>query len=235
MGQKLVKNTKVILTIILIIVIICYLIFLNFFKKNLKWKEKFITTKQILTDDLKSDEEYLQCINENSELQYKSSGQFSDCNNLLRDLSNWKMGPNTNIGFGQLKNACPLSCLTKQPSQCLANRLVGQDSTIDNLRSILAKKGNLKPQQIPSLNINVNTHKDYLNKLYKDKDISGIVSYIYKNNSVNMTNDTYKQVLLERASKSSTTLPKSSRMIIRPTSTPPALISYNPNNSDFKV
>ncbi len=232
MTQKLIKNSAIFFTVILIIVIIFYLIFLNVFKKNGKWKEKFITTSKILSDDLKSDEEYLQCLNENAELEYKSSGSFNDCNNLLRNLSNWKMGPNTNIGFGTLKEACPLTCLSKQPSQCLQNRLVGQDSTLNNLGSILAKKGGVNPQQLPSLDINITTHKDYLDKLYNNKDITNIVSYIYKNNSAKLTNDTYKQVLLERASKGTVPL---SRMIIRPTNSPPGLISYNPDLSQLKI
>ena len=232
MTLKLIKKTPIIFTIILIIVIIFYLIFLNVFKKDAKPKEKFITTSQILADDLKSDEDYLQCINENAELEYKSSGKFNDCNNVLRNLSNWKMGPNTNIGFDVLKKSCPLTCLSKQPSQCLENRLVGQDSTLSNLGSILAKKGSVNPQQIPSLDINITTHKDYLDKLYKNKDITGIVSYIYKNNSSKLTNDTYKQVLLERSSKGNVPL---SRMVIRPTNSPPKLISYNPDLSQLKI
>ncbi len=233
MGQKLIKNKSVIFTIILIIVIIFYLIYLNFLKKNSYSKEKFITTiNQVFTDDLKSDEDYLQCINENNELQYKSNGRHSDCTELLRDLSNWKMGPNSNIGFGALKNVCSISCLSKQPSQCLDKRLVGQDSTISNLGSIIKHKGNSKPQQIPSLDINLNIHKKYLDELYKKKDISGAVNYIYKKNVSKLTNDSYKEVLTQRAT---TAKVPTSRMKYSPIASPPPLIAFDPNKSSLQL
>ena len=223
-------------TIILIIVIIFYLIYLNVLTKNNNSKEKFLTTsktsKEVLSDDLKSDENYLQCINENSELQYKSSGKYSDCNSLLRNLSNWKMGPDTNIGFGTLNDICPITCLSKQPSQCLQKRLVGQDNTIDNLGTIIKHRGNSNPQQIPSLDINLNIHNKYLDNLYKNKEISGIVDYIYKKNVHKLTNDSYKEVLTQRAriAKAPT-----SRMKISPRASPPPLILFDPNKSSLQL
>jgi hypothetical protein len=240
MASTIIKNKPVFFTVILIIVIIFYLIYLNVFIKKSNSKEKFLTTSvqttnQLLSDDLKSDEDYLQCINENNELQYKSNGKYNDCNVLLRDLSNWKMGPNTNIGFGALKTVCPISCLSKQPTQCLEKRLVGQDNTISNLGSIIKYKGNSNPQQIPSLDINLNTNQKYLDDLYNKKEISGIVNYIYKKNINKLTNDSYKEVLTQRGTTGTAAKAPTSRMKYSPIATPPPLIAFDPNKSSLRL
>jgi hypothetical protein len=48
-------------------------------------KENFIVANRIIAEDEMANEEYHKCMNENSELDYKTNGKYNSCYNILNN------------------------------------------------------------------------------------------------------------------------------------------------------
>jgi hypothetical protein len=126
------------------------------------------TLSKIIIEDEKSNEDYRVCLNENSQLYYKSNGMYNNCTSALNKLSNLGFSPNDDVGFGVMKDICPISCLSKMPSDCLEKRLKNQEKTIEDIHKGISDYST-----------------ENINKSRLDRDISNqqvFTSSLYNNN-----------------------------------------------------
>ena len=109
-------HTKILLIIVFIIIIVALLSFLIYSIS----KESFADNiSSILADDIKANDEYQQCLNENNQISYLTNGKYADCQQAISELSSNGIDLNTDIGFGKLNEVCPISSLKSAPSKCL--------------------------------------------------------------------------------------------------------------------
>jgi hypothetical protein len=87
------------------------------------FKESFIDNpSKIISDDLIANEDYQQCLSESNQISYLTNGKYSSCTDALSQLSSSGIDINSDIGFGQLSQLCPISSLVSSPSDCLKTR-----------------------------------------------------------------------------------------------------------------
>jgi hypothetical protein len=187
------QNTVTLISILTFVIVIgFYSFYLN--KKN---KEKFVST-DIITSEMKADEDYRQCIDQNAQLHYQSNGKYPGCHQTLRDLTNWGMGPQTDLGYGQMKYICPVSCLLKQPSDCLQAKADNQNNVIQDISRDLRDFRADTPIIRKNLDTAVMAHDNHLDQLYGKKHIQDVINYI-RTSGRQISDPTFQEILQERA------------------------------------
>jgi uncharacterized coiled-coil protein SlyX len=136
--------------------------------------------QQIVINDEQSNEDYRSCLNENSQLNFKSNGLYPNCTAALNKLSSSGFGPNDNIGFGTFKDVCPISCLTKIPSDCLEKRLKNQDQTIDDISKTLTDFSSNEQLYRSKLDSDISNQQVFSSSLYNNPEILEVLNYINK-------------------------------------------------------
>jgi hypothetical protein len=189
------KQNVFTLIFLLTFIIGCYVIYLNkVYKKN---KEKFIST-DIIASEMKGNEDYRQCIDQNAQLNYQSSGKYPGCHQTLRDLTNWGMGLQTDLGYGQMKYICPVSCLLKQPSDCLKAKTENQNNVIQDISRDLRDFSADTSVNKLALNNAVMNHDNHLDQLYGKKHIQDVINYI-RTSGRQISDPTFQEILQERS------------------------------------
>ncbi len=158
--------------------------------------ECFIDAK-ILADDIKSDEEYRKCINENALLEQRTKGTIKGCTTLLSKLTSNGTTINNNTPYGKITDLCPVSTYSKTPNDCLSKRAEKQTPIIDALKNEI---GNLKKNTLMQ-KINIDNgqveHKQHVNSLYANKEIVDAINYINKN-KYKIDNEEHDQLFKEK-------------------------------------
>lgn len=179
-------DTRILFSIILLVLIIICLI-----------KTETFTVKEIIAEDEIAKEDYNKCLNENSQLFYKTNGVYNSCYKALNDLSNAGINPNDNIGYGKLKDVCPITCLLKTPSECLSKYETKQYQTLKDINNLITdstlndKFYHLKTDK------KIKDQADYINTLYSNPEIIRSVNYLYLN-SYPVGDPNYNLILDER-------------------------------------
>lgn len=155
------------------------------------------TNAKILSDDIKSEEEYRKCINENLIVQQKTNGKINGCNALLSKLSSTGNIVNNNTAYGKLSELCPVSTLSKTPSDCLEHRIANQTQIMDSLANEIGNFRKITLTQKTHIDNGSLEHNDYLNNLYSNGEIIDAVKYIDQNR-LPIDNDEYNLILSER-------------------------------------
>lgn len=137
------------------------------------------TLQKIVIEDEQSNEDYRSCLNENSQLYYKSNGMYPNCTSVLNKLSNLGFSPNDNVGFGVIKDACPISCLSKVPSDCLEKRVKNQEKTIEDISRSMSdySKNNIYKLRLDN---DVSNQQVFTSSLYNNPEILEVLNYIDK-------------------------------------------------------
>ena len=140
--------------------------------------EKF-SLQKITVEDEQSNENYRSCLNENSQIYYKSNGMYSNCSSALNKLSNIGFTSNDNVGFGPIKDVCPISCFSKMPSDCLEKRVKNQEKTIEDISRSMSdySKNNIYKLRLDS---DVSNQQVFTSSLYNDPEILEVLNYIDK-------------------------------------------------------
>jgi hypothetical protein len=155
------------------------------------------TNAKILAEDIKSEEKYRQCINENSLIEQKTNGKIKGCNALLAKLTSTGNAVNNNTAYGKLSELCPVSTLSKTPSDCLEHRIATQTQLIDSLSNEIGNLKKITLTQKTNIDNGDLEHNAHLNTLYSNKEIDDAVKYIDKNR-FRIDNDEYEQILNKR-------------------------------------
>jgi len=237
------QNTLSIL-LILLFVLGFYTIYLHNKRQTTQQtpKEDFAST-EIISSNMKSNEDYRQCLDQNSQLYYQSHGKYPGCHKTLRDLTNWGMGPQTNLGYGQMKYICPVSCLLKQPSDCLEAKATNQNNVIQDISRDLRDFRADTPAMKLELNKGFEAHDKHLDQLYGKKHVQNVIDYIYTSGR-QVSDPDFKEVLEERTSvalgrndKSNSTPSPTPQMNSGsfPAGTPPAFIGFGANNLNMNT
>lgn len=156
------------------------------------------TNAKILADDIKSEEEYRKCINENSLLEEKTNGKIKGCNALLSKLTITGNKINNNTPYGKITDLCPISSLSKIPSDCLEHRVENQSIIMDSLNDEIRKFKSTTLMQKTNIDSGSEEHKKHLNDIYSNKEILDAVKYINKNKFA-IDNDEYNQIYGEKS------------------------------------
>lgn len=215
-------DTRILFSIILLVLIIICLI-----------KTETFTVKEIIAEDENAKENYNKCLNENSQLFYKTNGVYNSCYKTLNDLSNTGINPNDNIGYGKLKDVCPITCLSKTPSECLSKYETKQYQTLQDISNLISdstlndKFYHLKTDK------KIKDQTDYINTLYSNPEIVKSVNYLYLN-SYPVGDPNYNLILDERKNLNiDATIIKPSPINNIATLTTPAIIFGT--NSNMKI
>jgi hypothetical protein len=154
------------------------------------------TSNQITTEDIKSEEEYRKCINENSMIEKQTNGQINGCNALLSKFTvNGVV--NNNTPYGKLSDLCPISTFSKMPSDCLEHRVASQTQTMDSLGNEIGNSRKKTLIQKTNIDNGNDEHKVHLNTIYPDKDILDALKYVDKNRFT-IDNDEYNEIFKEK-------------------------------------
>ncbi len=135
------------------------------------------TLQQVIINDNQANEDYRTCLNENAQLYYKTNGKYSSCFSTLNKLSEQGFTPNDDIGFGAIKNVCPLSFLSKMPSDCLDKRVKNQEKTLDDISRELSKysTNDLFKSKIEN---DISNQQVFTSSLYDNPEIKEVINYI---------------------------------------------------------
>jgi hypothetical protein len=155
------------------------------------------TDAKILADDIKSEDEYRQCINENSLVEKSTKGKINGCNSLLTKLTANGQVIDNNSPYGKITDLCPVSTLSKTPSDCLEHRIASQTKIMDTLNNEIGNFKAITLNQKSTIDTGHAEHKLHVNSLYANKEISDAVKYINKNRLA-IDNDEYNQIFIER-------------------------------------
>jgi hypothetical protein len=137
------------------------------------------TLQQIIVENEQSNEDYRTCLNENSQLYYKSNGMYPNCASALNKLANQGFSPNDNVGFGVIKDVCPISCFSKMPSDCLEKRVKNQEKTIENISRTMSDYSNNNIYKL-KLDRDVSNQQVFTSSLYNNTEILEVLNYIDK-------------------------------------------------------
>jgi hypothetical protein len=218
-------DTRILFIIILCGVIVMCLIKTENFTIN-------ISGKNIITEDENAKEIYNKCINENSELSYKTNGKYDSCYKTLNDLSNSGITPNDETGYGKLKNLCPVSCLLKTPSDCLSKYETHQYQVINDINKLI--KNSTLNDKFYHLKTDkkIKEQTDFINNNYSNPEIIRAVNYLYLN-SYPVGDPNYNLILNERKNLNIDldSISQESNNSITELATPPIIFSDNLNNN----
>jgi hypothetical protein len=157
-------------------------------------KESFETNSKIFADDLSANEDYQQCLNESNQISYLTNGKYLNCSQALSQLSSDGIDINSDIGFGQLSQLCPISSLASPADDCLRARLQKQNKTLESTKeSVGSSSKNLDLIKMYN-RIELDAHNKHMDKLFSDKEILDSVKYI-KENRLKTSNDEFESVL----------------------------------------
>jgi len=140
--------------------------------------EKF-TINDIMVADQLANEDYKSCLNENSEIYYKSNGKYPNCYAALNELTSWGGNPSDNIGFGKMKDVCPISCLERTPSDCLEKRINKQNNVIKDISDIISNSTTFEPIYRAKINNDIENQSAYTQSLYQDNEVRDAIDYMY--------------------------------------------------------
>jgi hypothetical protein len=140
--------------------------------------ENFTLQKIIIADE-QSNEDYRACLNENSQLYYKSNGMYPNCTSVLNKLSNLGFTPNDNVGFGVIKDACPISCFSKIPADCLEKRVKNQEKTLEDVSRAMSNYSNNNIYK-SRLDSKITNQQVFTSSLYNNPEILEVLNYIDK-------------------------------------------------------
>jgi hypothetical protein len=187
--------------------LICLLILLGVVLSGLYYfKETFIDNpSKIISDDLATNEDYQQCLSESNQISYLTNGKYLNCGDALSQLSSDGIDINSDIGFGQLTQLCPISSLASTPSDCLKTRLQKQNQTLKKTDETI--KNSTKNTDLIKIynNIELNAYKKQMSKLFSDKEILDTVKYI-KENRLKTSNDEFETLLDAKINPSLTSI-----------------------------
>jgi hypothetical protein len=208
--KKLIIRLFIVILIIIILLAVYLLKDRIILLTNSVSKERFASAnEQILADDLKDDQDFHKCINENDQLIYSSNGRYSNCEQTLNQLSTSGVNPNSDIGYGKMTDICPVTALLSSPSACLVPRLNSQEKIIERTQ----KAFNDSPKNIEVSKIfnklHLNAYKKNLDTLYSDNEIIDTVKYI-KTNRFKTSNDPYESTINNIVNPSPTPTPDNS-------------------------
>jgi len=180
-------NSRIIFTIFLFL----FIIIISVLKT-----ENFVVNKIIAEDEL-ANEEYHKCMNENSELYYKTNGKYNSCYNILNNLTNWGLSTNTNLGNGSVQEMCPISSLKKMPSACLEKHINNQYQTIEDINKLISDTTSNEGLYRAKIETGINYQKDYLDNVYNNQDIIEVINYLYLN-GYPVSDSIYNSILNKR-------------------------------------
>jgi hypothetical protein len=191
----------------LITYFICLLVLFGVVLSGLYYfKESFTDNpSKIIADDLTANEDYQQCLSESNQISYLTNGKYLNCSDALSQLSSDGIDINSDIGFGQLSQLCPISSLASSPSDCLKTRLQKQNQTLQKTDEIL--KNSSKNTELIRMynNIELDSYKKQMNKLFSDKEVLDTVKYI-KENRLKTSNDEFETMLDDKINPSLTSI-----------------------------
>jgi hypothetical protein len=187
--------------------------------------EKF-TINDIMTMDQLANEDYKSCLNENSEIYYKSNGKYPNCYVALNQLTSWGGNPNDNIGFGKMKDICPVSCLERTPSDCLEKRIIKQNIVIKDIADTISNSTTFEPIHRGKINNDIDKQSAFTQSLYQNKEVSDAVNYMYTY-GYPVSDTIYNDILLKYKNQSEST-PNPTGMLLN--SDKPGYISSNNAN-----
>jgi hypothetical protein len=170
------------------------------------YRENFIDNpSKIISDDLTANEDYQQCLSESNQISYLTNGKYLNCSDALTQLSSDGIDINSDIGFGQLSQLCPISSLASSPSDCLKTRLQKQNETIQKTDETVTNS--VKNIELIKTfnNIELNAYKKQMNKLFADKEVLDTVKYI-KENRLKTSNDEFETMLDDKINPSLTSI-----------------------------
>jgi len=179
------------------------------------------TNAKILIDDIKSEEEYRKCINENSLLEERTNGKIKGCNALLSKLTINGNKINNDTPYGKITDLCPISSMSKMPSDCLEHRVANQSQLMDSLNNEIIKFKSTTLMQKTNIDSGSEEHKNHINDIYSNNEILDAVKYINKNKFA-IDNDEYNQIYDEKTKLRPKVTPRPSKApISTPKNTPP--------------
>ncbi len=155
------------------------------------------TNAKILADDIKSEEEYRKCINENSLLEEKTNGKIKGCNSLLSKLTINGNKISNDTPYGKITDLCPIASMNKMPSDCLEHRVANQSQIMDSLNNEIINFKSTTLRQKTNIDSGSEEHKNHLNDIYSNKEILDAVKYI-NNNKFNIDNEEYNLIYGEK-------------------------------------
>lgn len=157
------------------------------------------TLQQVIINDDQANENYRTCLNENSQLYYKTNGMYSNCFSTLNKLSGQGFTSNDNIGFGAIKGVCPLSFYFKMPTDCLDKRVKNQEKTIEDISRELSKysTNNLFKSKIEK---DISNQQVFTSSLYDNPEIKEVINYINKY-GYPTSNEEYNKIIAKYLTK----------------------------------
>ena len=211
--------TKILFSIILLILVIICLI-----------KTETFIVKDIMNEDEIAKENYNKCLNENSDIYYKTNGKYNSCYKALNDLTNSGISANEDIGYGKMKDLCPVSCLSQTPSDCLNKYVTNQYQIINDINGLISNSTlNDKIYHLKT-GKKIKEQTDFTDSNYSNPEIIRAVNYLYLNSypvgdpNYNLILDERKNLSIDKSNNSSYNEPKL---------TPPAIIFEK--NSNMKI
>jgi hypothetical protein len=166
---------------------------------NNKFEERFnVVSSNILINDIKADEEFKKCIDENANLNFITNGKYPDCHNMMLDLASSGIGSGDNIGFGKINELCPISSLSKAPKDCMENRLEAQYDTIEDITKLLNEKKASIPIRFKKVDIELKNHKEHIDNIYSNENIQDFLKHINKNEYINHLHYVIDKRLLDK-------------------------------------
>lgn len=168
------------------------------------------TNATILADDIKSEEEYRKCINENSLLEERTNGKIKGCNALLSKLTINGNKISNNTPYGKITDLCPISSMSKMPSDCLEHRVANQSQIMNSLNKEIINFKSTTLRQKTNIDSGSEEHKKHLNDIYSNKEILDAVKYINKN-KLDIDNEEYNLIYGEKTKLTPQPTPKPSK------------------------
>lgn len=166
----------------------------NFKIKQEKRKKEMFDVLDIVTDQMRSEERYQKCLDQNQLINRESKGKYQNCHQAVKNMTRWGMGADANIGYGKMGEVCPVSCLVSTPAKCLEDKVLDQDdllnkmekqeneynvSGFDNLRQITSKLDN---------------HSQHINNLYQKGYVQDFLAY-QTSGGAPVSDDLYNQIV----------------------------------------
>jgi hypothetical protein len=183
-------------------------------------KIETFTINDIIVDNQISNEDYKSCLNENSQIYYKSNGKYPNCYAALNQLTDWAGNPGDNLGFGKLKDICPISCLEKTPSDCLQKRITDQERVINDLSKVISNSSSFEPIYRSKINSNLRDQSLYTESLFKDQEVIDALNYMYVN-GYPVSDRTYNNILYKLKKTSNQEQPRPTATLINATQPTP--------------
>jgi hypothetical protein len=157
-------------------------------------KQERFEVLDIITDQMKNEERYQKCLDQNQLINRESKGKYQSCHQAVQDISRWGMGADANIGYGKMGDVCPVSCLLSTPAKCLEDKVQDQKDLLNKMEKQEIEYNVTGFDNLRKITSGLDDHSHHINNLYQKEYVQNFLAY-QNSSGAPVSDELYNQIV----------------------------------------